>query len=185
MANVLTLPDKRLYKHVRMLRTVTVAGIVVSLASMVGIASLAPAFMRAQNTLADEQARLQTIQSGEADTLRQSINTRSLLVRKQIDALSKTLNTDGLLALYSSLELMRAQQGAITVTRIAYDASGSAAVLRISGTARTREDLAAFGRALQQNSTTHTAQIPVSLFAGNEAIEFSIPIILEGATAKQ
>jgi hypothetical protein len=184
MANVLTLPDKKLYKHVRMLRTVTVAGIVVSLASMVGIASLAPAFMRAQNTLSDEQARLQTIQTGDTDTVRQQVNTQAFLVRSQVDALSKTVNSDSVHTLYSALMVVQAQNGAIVVTHIAYDTSGAAPTLRISGTARTREDLATFGRALQQNQPTHTAQIPVSLFAGNQTIEFSIPIAVEAAPSQ-
>lgn len=178
MANVLPLSDKIHYKRMRMLRVAIVLSGMAVLVSMVGIATLIPAFMRAQGILSDAQLRVSVTESEATTETRETLNARALLLRKQVEALAASNEQDALAVLYAMLAVADTQGNAIVITRISYGIVNGANTVVVAGVARTREALDAFGRALKKDPATKTAVIPVSLLAGSEGIEFSIPITL-------
>lgn len=178
MANVLTLADKMVYKRIRMLRFVIVLSGVVVLVSMVGIAALIPAFMHAQNVFSDAQLRAALTKSEENTTARETLNARSLLLRKQIEMLNTSYTQQSLSVLYTVLSIAKTHANDIRITRISFGLINGDETLSVAGTARTRDALDSFGRALKKDPATARADIPVSLLADSTGIEFSIPITL-------
>jgi Tfp pilus assembly protein PilN len=68
----------------------------------------------------------------------------------------------------------------VSITNITYVLGGT---VQISGTAATRDELAAFQAALQNQSTISLVNIPISDFAGDTDISFSITITPAAITA--
>lgn len=176
MANVLTLNDKILYKRNRFLRVAIVFSGILVLTSMVGIVALVPAFMQAQNVLSDAQLRSVLVNAEKAVSDRDTLNTGSVLLRKQVEALNATLAGSDLDMVHTIIALADAQHEALAITHIRYGLVDGVYTVSVSGIAQTRESLDAFGRALKSNPLTAQADIPVSLLAGSTGIEFSIPI---------
>lgn len=173
------------YKKKRMLRAIIVLCCLVVLSSAVGITALVPAFLRAQDAVDSAEVRLRATEDTAVANVREARSLQALLVRKQVEALNASYDEDIFSRVYSALAIVSATAGDIHITRISYGLVNGKTALTLAGTARTREALDSFGRALKKDPLTKNADVPASLFADKSGIDFSIPIMKDDQLPKK
>jgi hypothetical protein len=156
-------------------RLILAFSMVTSIAFIVGIASLFPAYVAARSEHQSAK-RYQDIQSQERNIGADDEAVLSArLVRVQIDELKDAADSRVSHAVGNVIRDWEARPGGISISGFEYDRkTGKEPTLRVSGLARNRQELSDFVDMLRQDPLFDSAQLPVSDLAESSEIAFSV-----------
>ena len=182
MANVLPRHDRETLRKNYRLRLLTTTALVLTGAMVVGIVSLIPAYLSAQEE-AEQAQRYKDIQS---ETRTVSKDDDALIaaryVRSQIEQAQNAQTSIITDALVLTLRDWEVHANDIIISGISFrytDEKAPRPELRLSGRARSRATLNAFVQTLKQDPAFLSVTLPVSDLAESDESTFSVVIILK------
>jgi hypothetical protein len=139
---------------------------------------LAPTYLYLRSAATAKRARLDAITAGLASSDETALSTRLAALSNDAATLIALANTPSALGLMS--ELLAVPRTGVLLTGFEYTpASGkSAGTLSVTGVASTRDALRQYQLALQGAPFVASADLPVSVFAQNANIAFTVSITL-------
>ena len=176
--NLLPLERRRALRRDYFMRLGVVVAAFAATLSLTAAILLVPTYVFLVKSAAAEKARLASIESAISSSGEAALSARLTALSDDTKALS------ALASARSVSEVMRAaleiSRPGISLSGFAYEpgASGNRSALAISGTAMTRDALRKYQLALQHAPFVRAADLPVSAYAKDSAIAFTIAVTL-------
>lgn len=171
------LPTQRMVAHERAtrIRFGVVVCVGVAILALTGSLLLVPARFMLQQTIAEKEAELALLQTASTTSDRTMVGERLDQLLKNVTAV-KALSRSGSAsaALRNLLEIPR--EG-IVLTGLTYTPSQPSTLI-VTGVAATRDTLHDYQTALQRASFVRASQLPVSSYAKNVQVPFTITLTL-------
>ena len=168
--------ERKSLRHEYRLRTLTVLLFTLSVAGVIGIGSLFPAFIRAMTERAAAEQELALIKKQKDLSGLTAIQQQVAIGQKLVALLS--LNS-GRALLSSVVENLTQDRGQVRISSLAVDyISTTTAEATIQGVAPTRDVLLSFKSRLENDNPGSKVELPVSELAKSINIPFSVKISL-------
>lgn len=186
MNNQLTnlLPPERQHALSRdyVLRLCTVAAVVIALLTVAAGVLLLPSYVFLTRSEGSKQARLSIIETVLSSADDAAISARLAALSGEASQLMKLKNEPS--ASGTMRAILAVSRPGVTIFGITYTRASGATpgAVSISGTAATRDALRSYQLALEHASFVAAANLPVSAFAKDANISFTIEVILTSST---
>ena len=160
------------------LRLSVVGVLAASVLIAIAMILLVPTYMLLTQSARTKEARLATIDSALASTDQTMFSARLSALSSSAAELSALDQTPSASAIVRSM--LALPRSGISLSDFTYTPAGEAGsgVLTVSGIAATRESLRSYQIALQGASFTQSADLPVSAYAKDSNIRFTITVTL-------
>ncbi|GEM_PF-3725039 len=176
MTNVLPIKDRKELQINYWLRVGATFSFIAAISLMIGLVSLFPAYLLAQEDLKEAMIQ-QEIQEKTREAAKQdSAIQTARLVTTQIEDLLKNDRVNPTEAIETVIEDWKGHADTIIISGFAYSTSKERPELRVSGDALDRTSLNSFVQTLRKNEDFYNVSFPVSDLAGTDIINFSLVV---------
>lgn len=178
LTNLLPPERRRTFRREYFLRLGVVAALLASALIIVAALLLLPAYVFLEKSFQTKEAHLASIESTLSSVSEKTLSDRLAALSADAAILTAIANAPSVSAIIRAV-LATARPG-VTLTYFSYTpaVSGSHGTLSISGTATTRDALRSYQLALQNAPFALAANLPVSAYARDTDITFTITVTL-------
>lgn len=175
LTNLLPIDKVRATSRDYFLRLATVALVAVAVLVLIHGALLAPTYLYLSEEVKTRQAHFEGLSASLASSEERAIHERLSSLAGQAEQLLATTNTPTATA--AIREVLSLPRGGVAVTGITISpVTGAEGQMRIMGIAPTRESLRKYSQALATLPFVSRADLPLSVYAAENDITFSIAI---------
>lgn len=171
------LPEQRLASRQRdvAVRLGVVACVLVVALTVIGALLLIPTQLLLAQMLEVKQSELATLEANHTTSDQASVSGRLHTLLNNVAAVTALKNSSSMSGTLQKILAM--PHAGITIFNMSYTL-GTPPTLLISGTAATRDDLHNYQAAMQAASFIHTSSLPVSSYAKDVLVPFTITVTL-------
>ena len=171
---LLPIPERKALRLEYRIRALIVLCFMASLAGLIGIAALFPAFMRAS---AEERTQLDTVASLQKDKKDSGVSQIEAELSADNVLLKGIAGAPDERRLSSIIASLVSARGSLTMSSISVSRlTGNGFSIVIQGISPTRDDLVAFKGRLEAMAPGNKVVLPVSELAKNTDVQFSIQL---------
>lgn len=178
LTNLLPFERQRALMRDYFLRTGVVGALLLSALVLVAAVLLLPTYQLLSQSMSAKQARLSTMESRFSSSSESTLSARLTALTEDTAILAKLADVPSVSTIIR--DLLATPRPGIALSGLVYAAAdqASSGTLAVSGTAKTRESLRNYQLALQGASFARAAALPVSAYAKDSDISFTISITL-------
>ncbi|HQT82789.1 MAG: hypothetical protein B7W98_00190 [Parcubacteria group bacterium 20-58-5] len=178
LTNLLPQERQRAFAHDYFLRLSVIGVVLLTILVLIAALLLVPTYVFLAQSESAKTARLATMESALSSANETALSAR--LVALSSDAATLTALADAPSASAILRSLLAVSRSGVTLSGLAYTpaAGSTAGTVAVSGVAATRDALRNYQLALQGAPTVASATLPVSAYASDTDIAFSITVTL-------
>jgi Tfp pilus assembly protein PilN len=169
MTNLLPLTLRKRQANRRLLVLLATVGLVCMSAALFVAAALLPAYSAAVTEVANIQARSAQPESDRALAVKKERET-ALALRKTVEALTQLAKSGNGIDMVQRVSEARPE--GVALTAFTFTNKGATSTLNVQGTARNRDALIAFVRAVEAFDGVQSAEVPITALAKSDDNSF-------------
>lgn len=173
MRNLLTPSYKHKLRQEYLLRLTAVAGWMLTIAMVIGVLALLPAYVLSQTRLNSLEDQYEVLQASVASLTSDASAAPLTQLKKKLEVLAEEKRDERLTEALLSVLTHRTE--GVRLTSFNYHKTDTAS-LTLRGVAASREVLLAFERALESDGRFEAVELPVSNLAQEQDIDFELTL---------